>query len=281
MAPGKAILLVDNDRQTHDEVAAMLDEEPYSLDSAYSGEEGLSRLAGGHYDLVLTAMRMNGMDGLTLLNRIQQIQPETPVVVLTSDSTPEAVVSAIRHHAYCLLGKPLARGSLLETVNSALNLPAESDDIEVISARPDWISIQLRCKLVIADRLAHFFRELTTELSPHERDSISSAFRELLMNAIEHGGRSDPNQKVNLTYVRTKRAIVYYLRDPGSGFSFADLAHAAVSNSKEQPLGHTEIRNKMGIRPGGFGILLTQNFADELLYSEKGNEVMLIKYIPQ
>lgn len=258
----------------------MLTEEPFSIDSAYSGEEGLSRLAAGHYDMVLTALRMNGMDGITLLNRIHQILPETPVVVMTADSPPDAVVKAIRDHAYCLLGKPLARGSLVETLNSAMNLPIEPDDIQVISAKPNWISIELRCKMVIADRLAHFFRELTSELSPHERDSISSAFRELLMNAIEHGGRSDPTQKVNLTYVRTRGCIVYYLRDPGEGFSFANLPHAAISNSKEQPLEHTEVRHRMGIRPGGFGIMLTRNFADELVYSEKGNEVMLIKYLP-
>jgi anti-sigma regulatory factor (Ser/Thr protein kinase) len=39
------------------------------------------------------------------------------------------------------------------------------------------------------------------------------------------------------------------------------------------------LRNKMGIRPGGFGMLLTKNFADELMYSRKGNEVIFIKYL--
>jgi anti-sigma regulatory factor (Ser/Thr protein kinase) len=101
------------------------------------------------------------------------------------------------------------------------------------------------------------------------------------MNAIEHGGHSDPRQKVNLSYIRTGRSIIYYIRDPGDGFSFDKLAHAAISNTPEEPLGHAEIRDRLGIRPGGFGILLTKNFADELLYSEKGNEVMLIKYLPR
>jgi len=100
------------------------------------------------------------------------------------------------------------------------------------------------------------------------------------MNAIEHGGNSDPQKFVCLTYVRTSRAIIYYIKDPGNGFSFADLPHAAISNTPGQPFEHAEIRDKLGIRPGGFGILLTKNFADELLYSEKGNEVMLIKYLP-
>jgi anti-sigma regulatory factor (Ser/Thr protein kinase) len=86
---------------------------------------------------------------------------------------------------------------------------------------------------------------------------------------------------VNLSYIRTGRSIIYYIRDPGEGFSFAKLSHAAISNTPEEPLGHAEISDRLGIRPGGFGILLTKNFADELLYSQKGNEVMLIKYLPQ
>jgi hypothetical protein len=53
-----------------------------------------------------------------------------------------------------------------------------------------------------------------------------------------------------------------------------------VSNSEDEPFRHVLVRNEKGIRPGGFGILMTRNFADELLYNAKGNEVMFIKYLP-
>ncbi len=279
MSSGKAILIVDDDPAIHALIGSILQPEQHAIESAYNGEDGLSRLLEGHYDLVLTDLRMPGMDGLTLLSRIHQLRPETKVVVMTAESTPLSVATAIKDRAFSYLGKPLSPVSLKETVNAALNIPVEPDDIEVISALPGWISLQLRCKMGTADRLGQFFRELVTGVTPLERDSISAAFRELLMNAIEHGGKSDPDQKVNLTYLRTSRSIIYYIRDPGPGFSFADLPHAAVSNRPDEPFGHAEIREQLGIRPGGFGILLTKNFADELLYSEKGNEVMLIKYL--
>ena len=280
MAVAKSILIVDDDPLTHELVIAMLDgPEHYQVDSAHDGKEGLTRLLSCHYDVVLTDLKMPGIDGLTLLSEIQKVCPDTRVVVMTADSTPGVVVQAIRDHAFSLLGKPLSRPTLVETINSAFISPVQPDDIKLVSAKNDWISIELRCKLVIADRLAHFFRELNSELTPDERDSVSTAFRELLLNAIEHGGRSDPEQIVNLTYVRTSRSILYYIRDPGEGFSMSHLPHAAVSNTREQPLLHAEVRNQLGIRPGGFGILLTKNFADELIYSEKGNEVILIKYV--
>ena len=104
----------------------------------------------------------------------------------------------------------------------------------------------------------------------------SVAFSELLTNAIEHGGRLDPEKKVELHFIRTEHAIVYYVRDPGEGFSYDKLHHAAISNP-ETPTEHLEVREEMGIGPGGFGLLLLKNFADELIYNSKGNEVILIK----
>jgi CheY-like chemotaxis protein/anti-sigma regulatory factor (Ser/Thr protein kinase) len=281
MPSGSRILIVDDEAGMHELLAAMLRSEDYAVDYALSGPEALARLAADRYDLVVTDIWMPGMDGITLLNRIKESQPQMKVIVMTAESTPQTVIRAICEKAFSYLGKPFTRPSLLDAVNSALSVPVEPDDIEVISAAPGWISLELRCKMATADRLSRFFRELNLEFTSEERDSIATAFRELLMNAIEHGGHSDPRLKVNLSYIRTGRSIIYYIRDPGEGFSFAKLSHAAISNTPEEPLGHAEIRDRLGIRPGGFGILLTKNFADELLYSQKGNEVMLIKYLPQ
>jgi anti-sigma regulatory factor (Ser/Thr protein kinase) len=122
-------------------------------------------------------------------------------------------------------------------------------------------------------------RELPSDLEPDERDRIAIAFRELLMNAIEHGGHLDPEKTVDLSYIRTARCIVYYIHDPGEGFSMQNLSHAAVSNDPDDPIHHVELREEAGTRPGGFGLLLTKSFADELIYSGKGNEVILIKYL--
>lgn len=57
------------------------------------------------------------------------------------------------------------------------------------------------------------------------------------------------------------------------------LAHAAIANTEEEPFRHMELRREMGIRPGGFGLLMTKSFADELIYNAKGNEVIFIKYL--
>jgi anti-sigma regulatory factor (Ser/Thr protein kinase) len=129
-----------------------------------------------------------------------------------------------------------------------------------------------------ADRLTLFMRELPCTLADRERTDLSVAFREMLLNAIEHGGKLDPNEWVRVSRVRTRRTIVYYIQDPGEGFSRSDLKHAAISNPGNL-FAHVEIRAAENIRPGGFGMLLTTRSVDEVIHSQNRNEVILIKYL--
>jgi len=274
-----AILIVDDDPSIHELIGAMLAEEPWKLDSAASGEEALSLLEGRTYDLVLTDILMPGMDGLALLAELRKRYPAVPVVVMTVKNTPEHILGSLRREATAYISKPFERDALIVTLQSALGASVGQDDIRVLSDKPNWISLEIRCKLATADRLTQFVRELPSDLQPDEREQIAVAFRELLMNAIEHGGHLDPEKRVDLSYIRTARSIVFYIRDPGEGFSMENLAHAAVANTPEAPFRHVELRREMGIRPGGFGLLMTRSFADELIYSAKGNEVILIKYL--
>ena len=73
--------------------------------------------------------------------------------------------------------------------------------------------------------------------------------------------------------------ILYHVQDPGRGFSFEGLSHAAVSNPPDDPTAHMRHREELGLRAGGFGILVTHSLVDELIYSESGNEAILIKYL--
>jgi ABC-type histidine transport system ATPase subunit len=101
---------------------------------------------------------------------------------------------------------------------------------------------------------------------------------EILLNAIEHGAGFDPELVVEVAALRSQRAIVYYFRDPGPGFNRENLPHAAVSNTLENPIGHIEYREAHGMRPAGFGIMMTKQLVDEVIYNEIGNEVLLIKH---
>jgi len=275
----RTLLIVDDDPSIHELIKAMLAGLNWDLDSAGNGDEALSRLATRAYDLVLTDILMPGMDGLILLGHMRRRYPYTGMLVMTVKSTPAHILGSLESQATAYIAKPFGRDNLINTLENALAALVNRDDIKIISDQPNWISLEIRCKLTTVDRVSQFVRELPSDLEPNERERIATAFRELLMNAIEHGCRLDPEKTVDVSYIRTARSIVYYLCDPGEGFSIKNLAHAAVANAPDDPLHHVEVREQAGTRPGGFGLLLTQSFADELIYSAKGNEVIFIKYL--
>ncbi len=279
MYVNKRILIVDEDPAVHALLDAMLNSGDRVIDTASSAPEALQLVKTKSYDLVLADVYMTGVDGLSLLKQLQVEQPHANVVVMTAQTTPEGILQSISSHAFGYIGKPFSETALKDLVTNGLRGGVAADDINIVSARPEWVTLEIRCKLRVADRLTNFFREFSSDLNPDDRDSISAAFRELLMNAIEHGGKSDPTQRVHLTCIRTARSLIYIIRDPGEGFSFEKLSHAAVANADDSPFHHVQVRNELGIRPGGFGILMTRNFADELLYNAKGNEVMFVKYL--
>ncbi len=278
--PPHRLLIVDDDPSIHELVQAMLVGANWEVDSALNGEDALTRLeTKPPYDVVLSDILMPGMDGLELLGQLRSRHPGLPVVMMTVKNTPENVLGSLRREAAAYISKPFSRDTLLAMVHNARSNAINDDDIKILSDKPNWISLQIRCRIATADRLTQFVRELPGDLEPDLREQVATAFRELLMNAVEHGGHLDPSKTVDLSYIRTARSIVYYIRDPGEGFSMDTLAHAAIANSADQPFHHLELRQKMGIRPGGFGLLMTKSFADELIYSAKGNEVILIKYL--
>lgn len=279
MPKAHRLLVVDDDPSMIELVKAMLAGLEWEVDGAENGDEAIERVATTSYDIVLTDILMPGMDGLTLLSRLRKQHPATRVVVMTIKNTPDHILGSLRRDATGYVSKPFTRDALILGLREALSRSADADDIRVLSDRPNWISLQIHCKLATADRLTQFVRELPGDLSPNDREAVALAFRELLMNAIEHGGHLDPQKTVDLSYIRTARTIVYYIRDPGEGFSPDKVEHAATANTPDQPLRHLELREQMGIRPGGFGMLMAKNFADELIYSAKGNEVILIKYL--
>jgi len=227
---------------------------------------------------VLAGQGPNGFDGLKLARQVHTLQPGAKAI-FTGSSDPTRVIRAIRAHAYSYFHSPLPTIALSDMVQQALDSAPSPDDILVVSARPEWITLGIRCKMDAADRATHFFREMEAALPLQVREDVVAAFRELLLNAIEHGGKYDAHKRVRASLLHTPKSIIVHIADPGKGFSLNALPHAAISNPEDSPIHHVEIRAEAGKRPGGFGILMTRNMIDELVYNERGNAVLFVKYL--
>ncbi len=124
-----------------------------------------------------------------------------------------------------------------------------------------------------------FANELSTQLPEDTRQEMMQALREILLNAMEHGAAFNPEQVVEVTAVRTGRSLVFYVRDPGAGFRRESLTTRLLQIRLMIPRPTLLQREEEGMRAGGYGLLLAAGTVDELIYSEIGNEVLLIKYV--
>jgi anti-sigma regulatory factor (Ser/Thr protein kinase)/ActR/RegA family two-component response regulator len=250
----------------------------YEVETVQGEADALRCLREKSFDLVLTNPTSPVGKDLALLKEMRLIRPGLRTIVLAPAATPEEIIAVLRAKVFACFTQPFAQEEIIAMVARALEETNWRDGIDVLSAQRDWIALRVSCRLLTAERLVRFMTELRSDLPDPERGNLITAFREILLNAMEHGAGFDSEKVIEVAAVRTDRAIVYHFRDPGPGFHRETLSHAAIANPPEDPLGHVERRAAQGLRPGGFGILIAAQLVDELTYNEAGNEVLLIKH---
>jgi signal transduction histidine kinase len=119
MAEGR-ILLVDDDDSVRITVQAVLESDGYDVTSVGQGMAALALLQTSSYDLVLTDLRMEDVDGLMVLAEVKRVAPETVTVMLTGYASLESAVKSLQHGAYAYLIKPCNVEELQATISRGL-----------------------------------------------------------------------------------------------------------------------------------------------------------------
>ena len=276
-ARSRRVLVVDDDRGLSLALSTLLTDAGHEVETAGDGPDALALLRERAFDIVLLDVGLPTMSGLDVLAQARALATAPLVIMMTADDTPETVLESVRRQAFRYLRKPFPPNSIIEVVDDALG-SAAGLSFEVVSARPEWLELVAPCSRAMADRIESFVMQLEARLPEDVREAVAYAFRELLMNAIEWGGKLDPDRKVRISCVRTKKMLLYKIADPGEGFDIDGLRHAAISNP-DDPIRHLEVREEKGLRPGGFGLAMTRSLVDELIYNEARNEVIFVKYL--
>ena len=229
------------------------------------------------YNVVVTDPTTSVDEDLALLAEMRGVRPGVRVIVLAPHSTPEEIIAALRARVFLCKTAPFDAEEIAAYAEQAARTSDSLVGIEVLSAHRDWVSLRINSQILTAERLIAFLTELQAGLPESPREELMMAFREILMNALEHGAEFRPGKVVDVAAVRTARSIVFYVHDPGAGFHWDTIQHAAVANPDDL-MRHIDVRDQQGMRPGGFGILIAKGVVNELIYSEVGNEVLMIKY---
>jgi anti-sigma regulatory factor (Ser/Thr protein kinase) len=238
--------------------------------------DAIRRLRARAYDVLVTSPRLPAARDLALVAEARQWQPGLRTVVIAPELTAADIITALRADVFSVFALPVLPIELRESIGQALDADGWTSGIEATSALPNWIALKVACRRITADRLTRFVTELASGVPDLDRMALVTAFREVLLNAMEHGAGFDPDKVIEVAAIRTERTIVYYFKDPGPGF---DPKAPGLVATADDPLTHLEARELSGLRPGGFGMLLASKLVDEVHYSERGNEVILVKHV--
>jgi anti-sigma regulatory factor (Ser/Thr protein kinase)/ActR/RegA family two-component response regulator len=248
------------------------------IEVAGGAVDAVRRARRRRFELVVTSPGSSIEEDLALIEELREVRPGLREIVLAPSATPGEVIAVLRAHVFACFTAPFNWPEIVSIVQASLQERDWRHSIELLSATPEWISLRVSSQLPTAERVVQFMRELAGDQPTDEREDLLFAFREMLLNAMEHGAGFDPDKVVEVSAVRTERAIVYHFRDPGPGFERKQLRQATASNAMEDVEAAAAFREDAGLRPGGFGMLLVHKLVDEVIYNEAGNQVILVKH---
>ncbi|HKL77529.1 MAG TPA: sigma 54-interacting transcriptional regulator, partial [Gammaproteobacteria bacterium] len=134
----KRILLVDDDPGLLRLLSIRLKSAGYEIAAVESGNEALANLAAVRPDLVITDLRMDGMDGMALFDNIRERHPTLPVIILTAHGSIPDAVAATKRGVYSFLTKPFESSALMEQVEGALTISGGSEEGQEDGREAEW-----------------------------------------------------------------------------------------------------------------------------------------------
>jgi two-component system response regulator GlrR len=180
------VLLVDDDKDLLQLIAMRLTAAGYAVTAVESGEQALASLAVARPQVVVTDLRMQGMDGLALFDAIYQNSPSLPVIILTAHGTIPEAVAATRRGVFSFLTKPFEPKVLLDTVAEAMRLSSPS-----LGESEDWRVDMITRSSLMEDLLAQARRVAASDASVCIFGA-SGTGKELLAKAIH---RASPRRE--------------------------------------------------------------------------------------
>jgi two-component system, OmpR family, response regulator len=271
----RTVLVVDDERDTNDILANLVQARGFEPIQVFWGAQALATISERRPDIILLDVMLPDVDGFELCDQLKRSRETNliPVVMVTALQDAHHRATGVRVGANGYLIKPFTPAQLYEMMDAALAWHDEHQERgttgEIIFDVRSELTYLSQASDMLADLFAH------TPLTDRHLKDLKQAVMEMGGNAIEWGHRKNADLVLRITYRIDPTSVTLIIKDQGPGFNPRNLPHAA---SDDDPIGHIEIRNELGLREGGFGIMLARGLVDQFRYNKAGNEVTLVKH---
>ena len=225
-------------------------------------------------EAILLDVMLPDVDGYTLCEQLKRNRETnlTPILMVTALSDANHRAQGVRVGANAYVTKPFVPDQLFLAIDAALAWRHEHQT----HGTTGEIQFDIRSELAYLHQVNDLLTDLFTHtpLTDRQIRELRQAVMEMGGNAIEWGHRKNADLPLRITYRIGPDAVTLVILDQGPGFNPGHIPHAA---REEDPIGHLEVRTNLGLREGGFGIMLARGLVDEFRYNERGNEVTLVK----
>lgn len=270
-----AALIVAHDGAAAQRLAALLRERGYEPTVLAEGKTAHTWVRQHRPELVFLDLDLPEGDGAKVCEsfKLDQETNLIPVILLTPAEDQN-------HRGHCFevgANQYLSKAFAADELDRAVEAARQWRDGLLRSGAFGEIHFHLQSDLGYLDEFNKLLSSLFLQsgLSESEAKQLTMAVRELGANAIEWGHRRQVDRIVAITYRVDPDRVTVVIRDTGPGFNPNEVPHAARA---DDPVSHMEVREALGLREGGFGIMIVKGLVDELAYNEAGNEVRLVKY---
>ncbi len=267
-------LIVEDDPDQAEMAARLLRYRQFDSTIAPTGGEGLALARSLHPDVILLDLMLPDTTGFDVCRGLREDRSTmlTPVVMLTALGDELNRTRGFRVGANAYVPKPYGAEELFKAIAEARAWRGRMEAGQVLGE----IHVQIHSEAAFLQEVNDFL--MTVNLSsPFNREQVLAlrqALLEMGQNAIEWGNRHQSDRLVDITYRILEDRVELVVRDQGPGFDRSCLPHAA---SPDDPIAHMGVREKLGLREGGFGLMITNGMVDEMAYNEAGNEVTMVK----
>lgn len=243
------VLLVDDEPHVTEIIARILTQAKIEPLLASSGDEALHVLRNHRVDLVITDILMPGMSGLELLDKIKELFPTLPVIVLTAHGDFYVAKEALNRGAFYFLTKPFNKSMILNITEKALRLPRlTSEKRLVLPYAVTTLAYRIPSDFAMVPAISYQIMRACEDMEYSSKQinfAIPLAVDEMVVNAIKHGNKMDPAKEVAVEARVGHDRFTLTVEDQGAGFNYAELP---------------------------------KEFSEESLLAEEGRGIMMIRY---